>query len=174
VFGINTRFGSLLPSHFRSLQPVHLYKLRLGWASSEREEPRTLGDVRTRSLGPHLRLFGGFREFLCLYSFLLGLHVSVPPRTGANHRWKFPISKPLEVLFLRALQFNCACFLESIGVSVKKFITQRTNLGYYFSLYGKQKLRYRKGYCRATEMANAKKYRPVETSIGGRKERAKR
>jgi hypothetical protein len=34
-----------------------------------------------------------------------------------------------------------------------------------FLLYGKMKLRYGKGYYRATEMAYTNKYRPVETTI---------
>ena len=78
VFGINTRLGSLLPSHIRSVWPVHLYELRLRWPSSESKEPRALGDMRTSCLGPHLRWLR-FREFLVFRGLLFRLNGSVPP-----------------------------------------------------------------------------------------------
>jgi chemotaxis response regulator CheB len=52
---INSRLGSLRPSHRWSLGAVDLNELSLGWAAGKGKKSRTLGNVRTRSLGPYLR-----------------------------------------------------------------------------------------------------------------------
>ena len=55
VLGVNACFCPLLPGHLWPLRAVHLYELRLCRASGEGKEARALSDVRTGSLGPHLR-----------------------------------------------------------------------------------------------------------------------
>jgi hypothetical protein len=45
VLRVNTRFGSLRPSHLRPIRVVHLYELSLAWASGKGEEPRALSDA---------------------------------------------------------------------------------------------------------------------------------
>src|SRR5271169_3314072 len=69
VLRVNTRFGSLIPGHLRSLRSVHLYELRLCGASGESKEACALSDVRTSDFGPRLRLLR-LGEFLCPCSFL--------------------------------------------------------------------------------------------------------
>jgi hypothetical protein len=44
VFCINTRLGSLLPSHLRSLRPVYLDELGLSWPSGEGKSEASTGD----------------------------------------------------------------------------------------------------------------------------------
>src|SRR5882672_4470192 len=114
AFRLCHEFVAFLPRHRRepwAFLPANLGEYDLGelafccTTARQRPKPPRNFDSRFRLLDhwcclrPHLRLLR-FREFLCLRSFLLGLHVSVPPRTGANHKLKSFISKPLRSAIL--------------------------------------------------------------------------
>lgn len=70
VFRINSRLGSLLPSHLRSLRLVHLYELPLCWASGEGEEPSALCARAALERTCDCVGFAGFSVFFAVFPFL--------------------------------------------------------------------------------------------------------
>ena len=86
MFGINTSLGPLLSGHLWPFRSVHLYKLRLRWASGEGKEARALSDVRTSGLGPHLRLIR-FSSFLVFVAFFFVFVVASLLRTWRHHNY---------------------------------------------------------------------------------------
>ena len=124
MLGVNTRFGSLRPSHRRSFWSAHLYELGLGRASGESEESCALGNVSASRLGPHLRLFFGF----LLYLSFLRFHFLFPPWNGfphfilshvLRHRPIFDVS---DFPTLLGFWFSTDRTIDSISVSFYHFL----------------------------------------------------